>query len=276
MRRFSTTFIIGTGVFGLSLLDHITKARPSDKAVAFDSGEKESAVNDTHKITRPLYPSKRRTEIATENHEAWKAVREHYAPIGRLEITDDISKLDAIDVHLSKPRERHTKESIAKLLESPAILPRMRLVWEFAWNILNTANDPSLCCIWNEDDGVINWNPCIEEIRRPLQSMIRDKGVTRLIVGDEGWIRGLQLESGETIEISKEDQVVLTAGAWTAQLLKKSNIAAPPKGFRTVGVFTFPLKLNELHWEYIKDLPALSFQTREINCRLPPCISIRY
>lgn len=262
--------IIGAGVFGLSFLDHITKARPSDKAIAFDSGEKESAVNDSHKIIRRLYPSARRTEIATENQERWMTdprLKKHYNPIGRIEITDDVDKLDAIDSNLSTPRERHTEESIAKLLNTQTLSAREHRCFEFAASLLKTANDPSLCCLWNEDNAVIDWNPCMDDIRKPLRSKIQEAKVNRLVVGEGGLIREIRLEGGEVVAVREEDILCLAAGAWTEDILKESSITTPLKKLRCIGVFTFHLKLNDQHWEYVRDLPALSFQTRDMNCR---------
>jgi len=279
LRRSSTKFIIGTGVFGLSLLDHVTRTRPSDEVIAFDSGEKESAVNDSYKITRSLYTSARRTEIATGNHRKWMTIprlSKYCERIGRIEITDDVDKLDAIDANLPTPRERHTEQSIEELLSTQTLSARECRCFEFAASLLKTANDPSLCCLWNEDNAVIDWNLCIDEIRKPLRSKIRQAKVNILVVGKGGLIREIHLEGGDIIPVREEDEVCLAAGAWTEEILKNSVITTPLKKLRCVGVFTFHLKLTDLHWDYIRDLPALSFQTKDMNCRFssPPALKI--
>ncbi|KAG4427717.1 hypothetical protein IFR05_016800 [Cadophora sp. M221] len=251
IQQSSMTLIIETGVFSLSFLDHITKTRPSDKAMPFDSGEEESAVNDTHKIGRWLYSSARRTKSATKNLEWWRTedprLKKHFKPISRIEITNDVDKLDAIDSNLSLPRERHTEQSIAKLLDTQTLSAREHRCFEFAASLLKTANDLSLCCLWNEDNAVIDWNRCMDEIRAPLGLKIQKAKVNRLIVGDGGLVRGILLEGGKMVDVSKEDKVVMTVGAWTEALLKESGITIPLKRLRCVGVFTFYLKLNDLH-----------------------------
>lgn len=254
LSRSPTNFIIGTGVFGLSFLDHVTRTRPSDKVIAFDSGEKESAVNDSHKIIRSLYTGARRTEIATANHKKWMTIprlSKHCERIGRIEITDDVDKLDAIDANLSTPRERHTEQSIAKLLNTPTLSAREYRCFEFAASLLKaaneTANDPSLCCLWNKDNAVIDWNPCMDEIRKPLRSKIQQAKVNRLVAGERGLIREIYLEGGDIIAVREKDEVCLAAGAWTEEILRESVIKTPLKKLRCVGVFTFHLKLNDLH-----------------------------
>jgi len=268
-----TTLIIGAGVLGLSLLRHMTTTRPADKVIAFDSYEKPSAINDTHKIIRKLYPSKSRTETATEAQKAWSAdpiLRLFYHTIGRIEITDDVVKLDAIDA-ISRPRKRLDEQSINDHIRACNPSSKEYRSLEFALRLLRTAEDPNLQCVWNEDNAVVDWNSCIQEVRRPLQSRIRDVKVERLVVGDTGRICRLVLRGGEIVTIADGDKIIMTPGAWGERLLKDSNINAPPKASQAVGVFTFHLRPNELHRQFLKDLPALSFQTADINCEfLPP------
>jgi glycine/D-amino acid oxidase-like deaminating enzyme len=272
-----TTFIIGAGVFGLSLLRYISSTRPTDKVTAFDSCENGSAMNDTHKIVRTQYTSKRRTEISKKSQEGWAAdpvLSPFYHLIGRIEITDDTAKLDAIDA-ISTRRERLTEQSIDQYLKTCGQLSREYCCLEFAAKVLKTAKDPTLHCLWNPDNAVIDWNLCMQEIRKPLQSKIREARVEKLIVGDAGRICGLQLDGREIVTLNDGDKIIITAGAWGEWLLKESNIAAPPKHSQAVGVFTFHLKPNSLQREYLKHMPAFSFQTKGINCMFPSHINAR-
>jgi hypothetical protein len=80
-------------------------------------------------------------------------------------------------------------------------------------------------------------------------------------VDGKGRINALRLE-GRVITIDKSDKVIITTGAWGENLLRDSNFSSPIKGFRAVGVFTFHLKLDTGHREYLDGLPALSFRIR--------------
>ena len=260
------------GVFGLSFLRYITSTRPNDKLSAFDSKEKQSACNDTHKILRSLYASKQRTHTATIAYEAWKRdpiLSRYVHDIGRVEITDDIETLDAIDANLPVPRERLTVDSITKKLDDSRIPSEDRRCLEYIMRLLKTADDPKLVCVWNKDNAVVNWNQCIQNIRESLSSRIREEKVERLVADDAGRICALQMENGTRVVIEDGASVILTAGAWGQKLLKDSNIAGPPpaKSFRAIAVFTFHLRLSESHWTYIRGLPALSFKNKIINCR---------
>jgi hypothetical protein len=57
-----------------------------------------------------------------------------------------------------------------------------------AARFLRIAKDPTLYCFWNPDNAVIDWEPCIQEIRTPLESRVRLAKVEKLIVGDGGRI----------------------------------------------------------------------------------------
>ena len=48
-------FIVGSGVFGLSLHRYISSTSASDEVTAYDSNEKGAACDDTHKIVRIQY-----------------------------------------------------------------------------------------------------------------------------------------------------------------------------------------------------------------------------
>lgn len=91
--------------------------------------------------------------------------------------------------------------------------------------------------------------------------------VEKLVVDGKRKINALQLE-GRVITIDEFDKVIMTTSAWGENLLRDSNISSPIKGFRAVGVFTFHLKLDAGHREYLDGLPALSFQDEVINCKL--------
>lgn len=245
--------------------------------IAFDSCEKGSGINDTHKIVRVGYASRRRTEVAREAQQAWKAhpdFKKFYFPIGRIEITDDGPKLEAVDANLPEPRQRYSEQFIAEYLNTSNPSSEERRTLEFLAGLLKTANDPTLHCVWNHDDAVVDWGPCIQELRKPLQSKIREIKVDKLIVGHASRICGLQLEHGEIVTVADGDSVIMTPGAWGEALLKKSSISTSPKRSRAVGVFTFHLRLDDTHREYLKGLPALSFQTTAINCTFPLCITL--
>lgn len=242
--------------------------------IAYDSCEKGSGFNDTHKIIRTKYPRQRRTDTAVEAQKAWladPALKPFYHPIGRIEVTDDARKLDAIDA-ISTPRQRLTEQSIDEYLKTCDRSSGEYYCLEFAARLLKTAKDPTLHCLWNADNAAIDWTPCMQEIRRPLQSKIREAKVEKLIVGDAGLICGLQLKGGEIVTINDGDKIVMTAGAWGERLLEESNITTPPKHSQAVGVFTFHLRPNKLQRGYLKGMPALSFQTESINCMFLPNI----
>ncbi len=242
---------------------------------AFDSNEKGAACDDTHKIVRIQYASKSRTETAREADTGWTmdpVLKPYYKRIGRIEITNDVEKLDAIDTHLPA-RERLTPQSIHDRLNSSELSKGEHRCLQFIANILKAVDNPNILCVWNKDNAVIDWNPCIRDIRKTLKAKIQEVKVEKLVVDGKGRINALQLE-GRVITIDKCDKVVMTTGAWGENLLRESNIRAPPKGFRAVGVFTFHLKLDARHREYLEDLPALSFQDDAINCKLASCIHI--
>ena len=236
---------------------------------AYDSNEKGAACNDTHKIVRIQYASESRTDTAREADKGWTKdpiLKPYYKCIGRIEITHDVDKLDAIDTHMPA-RERLTLESVQCRLKSPELSNGERRCLEFIADILKKVDDPKIQCVWNKDNAVIDWKPCMGAIRKSLEAKIQNVKVEKLVVDGKGRINALQLQD-RMITIDKPDKVVLTVGAWGENLLRESNISTPPKGFRAVGVFTFYLKLNKQHREYLKDLPALSFQDNAINCKL--------
>lgn len=235
---------------------------------AYDSNEKGAACDDNNKIVRTQYASKSRTETAREADKGWlmdPVLKPYYKRIGRIEITDDVEKLDAIDKHMSA-RERLTLESVQDRLKSSELSTGDRRCLQFIANILKKAHNP-IQCIWNKENAVIDWKPCMDAIRESLKAQIEKVKVEKLVVDRKGRITALQLQD-TMITLGEQDRVVLTVGAWGDNLLKKSNISTPPKGIRAVGVFTFYLELNYQHREYLKGLPALSFQDNDINCKL--------
>ena len=106
----------------------------------------------------------------------------------------------------------------------------------------------------------------MDEIRQPLGSKIQQAKVARLVVGEGGLIRDIQLKGGGSVAVRDKDEVCLAAGAWVEEILR-SGITTLLKKLRYVGVCTSHLKLNDRQWEYIRDLPALSFQTKDVNYR---------
>ncbi len=223
------------------------------------------------------YASQSRTETAREADTGWTmdlVLRRYYDRRGRIEITNDVKKLDAIDAHLPA-RERLTLKTVQDRLNSSNLSKQDRRCLQFIANILGKVEDPEIQCIWNKDNAIIDWNPCMLEVRRRLPA-IQEATVEKLVVDGRGRISALQLE-GKVITIDESDKVIMTTGAWGENLLRNSNISSPIKGFRAVGVFTFHLKLDTGHREYLDGLPALSFQDEAINCKLAslvPCISL--
>lgn len=261
-------FIVGSGVFGLSLLRYISSTEAGDKVTAYDSNEKGAACDDTHKIVRIQYASKLRTEIAREADKGWTmdpVLEPYYKRIGRIEITDDVEKLDAIDTHIMPARERLTLKSVRDRLKSSELSDGERRCLQFIANILEEADNSTIQCVWNKDNAVIDWKPCMGATRESLKAQIEKVRVEKLVVDGKGRITALQLQE-RVITLGEQDKVVLTVGAWGENLLTKSNINTPPKKSRAVGVFTFHLKLEAHHRKYLNDLPALSFKDKTINC----------
>ena len=271
-RRSRIIIIGGNGVFGLSLRRYLSSIEVDYGVTAFDSNEKGAACDDTHKIVRIQYASQSRTETAREADTCWTTdllLRQYYDRRGRIEITNDVKKLDAIDAHLP-PRERLTLATVQARLNSSNLSKQDRRCLQFIANILGKVEEdpeiPEIQCIWNKDNAIIDWNPCMLEVRRRLPA-IQEVRVEKLVVDGKGRISALQLE-GKVITIDASDKVIMTTGAWGENLLRYSNISSPIKGFRAVGVFTFHLKLDTGHREYLDGLPALSFQNEAINCKL--------
>ncbi|OBT60294.1 hypothetical protein VE03_10279 [Pseudogymnoascus sp. 23342-1-I1] len=268
-------FIIGAGVLGLSLLRHISSTAASGEVTAYDSNEKGAACDDSHKIVRTQYTSALRTEIAREADRRWTTdpiLKPYYNRIGRIEITNDVDKLDAIDTHMPR-RERLTLGSVKDRLNSSEPSYGERRCLQFIANILQKADNPDIQCIWNKDNAVIDWKPCMDDVRGSLEAQIREAKIEKLVVDGKGRISALQLPDKRMIKIDEADKVILTVGAWGENLLRESNISSPQKGFRAVGVFTFYLRLEKHHRDYLKDLPALSFQDKAINCEFLPPVS---
>ena len=67
------------------------------------------------------------------------------------------------------------------------------------------------------------------------------------------------LEDGQSIE-AESAEIIVAAGAWTSELLYRSNIEQPPISRRPIatGLFAFRLQLDQEQKEFFKGKPPFS------------------
>jgi glycine/D-amino acid oxidase-like deaminating enzyme len=268
----SKYLIIGFGEFGAAAANHLqnTKSAGELELTILDMHSEQAASLDLYKIVREDYANLHRMKHAIYVHQQWKSnpmFQPYYHSTGRVVVyhPPSISVLNQIDKNRSSlglpPRKRLTMQSIASCPVS-GLSPRERKAMEFISGIMENTNDQeNLTFVYNEDDGVVQWDRCMSEMRKSCKKRganVRKAEVQGLVIGGD-WVEAIQLKDGEEIK-TDDTNIILAAGSWIMQLLARSNITLPLPARAPVatGVFAFHLRLSDAQREKFLDIPPLS------------------
>lgn len=246
--------IIGTGVFGLSTVDHILRRWPTTQLTVISQPSRLAPSDDFSKIVRVDYPTLERMTEAVNTQEQWNST--------------DFAKFryDVGRIIIFEPDDTHTLEKINKARKELGLETRqlgdstlMRDAFEM------TATPEQLTYVLAPDDSIVDWKACMCNARERAKRSCTDSGgifyesgVTT-IVKDGAHITALILEGGERIE-AKEAQIVLAVGPWLAQVLAASEITLPPTGRTPVatGLFSYAIQLNDEQVKLCRNKPMVS------------------
>lgn len=250
--------IVGLGVYGASTALHLLDAdsqNPSELTVVSHCISL-APSEDISKIIRVDYTSARRMKEAIRAQEHWMnddRFNQFYLPVGRIVAYDEmrLQTLDEIDqtrLHMGRhKRERLDGSILAKIFGSTGALSKLTFVH-------------------NEDDGLVEWEGCMQAMRDSVRERCRENKesvfletqVQDLVHCGER-ITAVTLADDRRIGVA-DKKVILAAGPWITEILERSSIERPPHSRIPIatGVFAFILQLNEEQTLFFKGKPALS------------------
>ena len=224
-----TTLIIGAGIFGTSTAYHLAQTHPSPSTITIldrSSFPSPPASDPTHhalgasadinKIVRADYSSPFYMSLAYEAIDAWSSwpiLKPFYHRTGWVMLDEEGSDL-------AQRIRKNFSDSGRKDETRDMRFSEVKEAWE---GILSETDF--------EEFGSAYWNPGAgwAEADKAVEAMLKDavnRGVKyvqgeamELIVG-KGGVKGVKLADGRTVEA---DRVVLATGAWTSQLLYRTE-----------------------------------------------------
>ncbi len=263
-----SVIIIGTGVFGLSTVDHILRRWPTTRLSIISRPSRLAPSDDISKIVRVDYNTSERMTEAVQTQEEWNSDRfsKLRRIIGRIVIyeQDDLATLEKIN---------NAREELGLQRRQLGDSTLMRDAFG------ETMTPEPLTYVLASDDSIVDWEACMSVARERAEKACTNSGGTfyesgvATIVKDGAHITALTLEDGERIE-AEGAQIVLAVGPWLAQVLTASDITLPPNGRTPVatGLFSYAVQLNDEQVELFRNKPMVShsgkgqsFSTDEIN-----------
>lgn len=252
LKTMADIYIIGHGVFGLSTLNHVLKRFPKRRLSVISQTSDLAASDDIAKIVRVDYSNSRRMVEAAEAQKKWKGEAQfssYYREVGRIISYETSDRLEAVN-------QARTELGFPVRQEHSSLMQ----------NIFDSTTAPQHT-VFNEDDAMVNWKPCIDQEREKAMEACKrsggcyyNTGVKRLHQ-QAGRITRLELGNGEFIDVTTAE-VVLAVGPWFAQLLQESSISLPPT-WRTpvaTGIFVFPLEMTQEQIENFQGKPIVTHQ----------------
>jgi len=246
--------IIGTGVFGLSTVDHILRRSPTTQLTIISQPSRLAPSDDFSKIVRVDYPTSERMTEAVETQEQWNNsdFSKFQRKIGRIMIfePDDTPRLEKIN---------KARDELGLERRQPGDSTLMRDAFG------KTVTPEPLTYVLAPDDSIVDWKACMCDARERAKKACMDSGGifyesgVATIVKDGAHITALILEDGERIE-AKGAQIVLAVGPWLAQVLAASEITLPPNGRTPVatGLFSYAVQLNDEQVKLCRNKPMVS------------------
>ena len=244
------TFIIGGGVFGLSLARQLLKD-PSNDVTICDNSDHLAPSRDVSKIMRIDYPTTQRMKDVIRSKHSWEndgVFQPFYYCTGRVVAyspasIDTLNGIDRARSELGFPvRERHST-TLLKDIYSAADAQK------------------DLSVVNNNDDAVLDWTGVIESVRQDCVkkgARFRNDTVLRMEADKSGRIQVIKT-SKDCIDTSHGD-VVLATGPWIMPMLEASSIELPSPSRSPIatGIFSFTLELSLDQWNKYRSLPAFS------------------
>jgi L-2-hydroxyglutarate oxidase LhgO len=245
--------IIGTGVFGLSTVDHIHQRWPKTQLSIISRPSRLAPSDDISKIVRVDYSNPERMTEAIEAQKQWNSnsFSKFQSSIGRIVIYEQ--------------NDRATLQKINEAREELGLQRRQPGDGTLMRDAFGTMAPESLTYVLASDDRIVDWETCMSDARERAKKACTESGGTfyesgvATIVKDGARITALILENGERIEAGSA-QVVLAVGPWLAQVLAASGITLPPNGRTPVatGLFSYAVQLNDEQTEFFRNKPIVS------------------
>lgn len=241
--------IIGGGVMGLSTAWHLLKDGHHNVTV-LDHPDPLAPSRDISKFCRVDYMDPKRMKIAIECKRLWEEddfFKQFFHRTGRIVAypPDQVFTLTGIDRARSQLKLPDRKHESAELLE----------------RVFKSATvSQQLEMVQNEDDGVIDWNRVMKDMKQECIKMGGKFQETRVLY--------LHWEERRTIDIVVTSDcalitfrmdVILAAGPWIMQLLDAWQIRQPPipRAPIATGIFAFHLDMDPQQWAKYRGLPPL-------------------
>lgn len=239
--------VIGGGVMGLSTAWHLLKDGHQDVTL-LDHPDPLAPSRDISKFCRVDYMDPERMKIAMKSKTLWEGddfFRHFFHRTGRIVAypPNQVFTLTGIDrarSNLNLPARKHeSAELLEKVFNSAPVSQQLEVVQ-------------------NEDDGVVDWNRVMRDMKQECINMggkFQQVRVLQLHSDGKGMIDAV-VTSRNAIDATQTD-VILAAGPWIMQLHSASHARQPPTSRAPIatGVFAFYLDMDPQQWAKYHSLP---------------------
>lgn len=235
-------YIVGFGAAGISAATHILNEYPNQPLSVIYSQSANAPSNDVSKIVRTGYHSLGRMKEAIEAQREWKHSR-YYKKCGRL---------------VAYATSDDTLESITSNRAFLNLESQQVDINPETWGVNQSGAD--LKFVFNADDGIVDWSPCIEEWTTQVLERCHSSGGTvyeqalHHICFEQNQVTQMVLEDGTALDTTTAD-IILAVGPWTKELLERSSIVLPTQSRLPIptGIFAFRIELTpEQHAYYLQ------------------------
>lgn len=238
--------IIGGGVMGLSTAWHLLKYGHHNVTL-LDHPDPLAPSRDISKFCRVDYMDPERMKIAIKSKTLWEDddfFKRFFHRTGRIVAYPPNQVFTLTNIN----RARSNLYLPARKHESADLLERV---------FKSAPVSQQLEVVHNEDDGVVDWDRVMKDMKQECINMggkFQETRVLRLH-SDEGIIDTV-VTSGDAINATQTD-VILAAGPWIMQLLDFSYFRQPPIARAPIatGIFAFHLDMDLQQWARYHGLP---------------------
>jgi len=230
--------VVGGGCMGISTVLELQQRSPHARYLLFEGSHETTSSKGLRKIIRACYHDPQYATLATRAQLMWET---KYPYCNFYTRTGWVQEVDG-----AKYKPFHKEEKAIGLdvlsdrmqtLESPRF-DREKELW------------------FDESIGAADASLALENVAREAEKWgveRRKEDIAMLVIEDE-ICKGVQCLDGSQIFAST---VVLAAGAWTPEILRRSNVALPPDSFYVTATATATLMLSDDEFKRFKSMPII-------------------
>lgn len=249
--------IIGGGVAGLADARYLLeKLGDSLELILLDHRLAQAASDDISKVVRPDYANVSRMREAIHAQKGWKddeLLKPFYWQVGRIVMYDESEVPTLVGIEQTRSQlglEKRTR-------------PDKTTLENYYGASQNSTNSTF---VYNNDDALVDWKGCMQAVRERIQTLCLNSKTSKVLETpaqelEHGGGRITAVICGDGSKIDTSDvEVIVAAGAWTAELLENSSINLPPISRAPVatGIFAIIIQLNEKQKKHFWGKPGFS------------------